>query len=348
VRADLDRRLGEELGKSLLAGDASVPDERVLELLRRYLGPHGVDESSMLLAIEGFRRGGDAQSCARWASLLAEREERPLRRGLALWRETQCQVSDPEDREASARMLAAAEGGEAGPLAPAMAARAAERLLAHGDRDGALDAYRRALETFGEPRLASMLALRLGELLDDAGQAEEAFRTLLRGLASGSGDAHASLALRRHALVRLARLAPELGRMEELDVALHAELPAADGFWSSAFRHLGRWPRAADEAKDDPFARVAGELDLADELAPRVEAAIERVQAHERDRAEAAARALAADEDEGEGERLAVSSPPPTRAEARPAARAPAPPPAAAAAADEDEDENEDEEEVLP
>ena len=53
----------------------------------------------------------------RWAHTLRQRETRPLRRGLAVWRRASC-LGIPERDEATARALVAqADGGETGSFA---------------------------------------------------------------------------------------------------------------------------------------------------------------------------------------------------------------------------------------
>lgn len=284
VRAELSSHIGSELRQALSSSGGDV-DPDVLRTLRRYLGPHHLDEDSLLLAIEAFRRSGDDPTCGRWASLLRRRDVRPIRRGLGAWREVQCKVSDPSDGQVPQHLIEMADSGMAGPFSLALAARAAEHTLAAGDARGARSIYGRALESFQEPALSGPVLLRVGQLLEAAGQYEFAAQRTLRGLALLDNDESRADPFRAAGVVALGRLDEHLSTHDRLRATLRNELRHAQGWRLPAYGYLAFRIGSAEAPEGESlFARASEEIRSVNELGPRIEKASARVVAEEKRR----------------------------------------------------------------
>jgi tetratricopeptide (TPR) repeat protein len=268
AREELGQRIAVSLGAELLAG--RLPDDATLDVLRRVVRPHQLDEDVLLLGVEAFWRRGDADSCRHWAAELGQREVRPIRRGVAAWRMVRCEPAGGADPRETQRLLAIADGGEAGPFSLAIASLAAEAQAAAGERARAIEVYERAVESLAEPRLLGPALVRLGELLEQDGRPALALPRLSRGLALLDARDPAE-PFRKVAIVALARASAPSGRSDALRVALAQEVPRAQDWWADAYRYLGQRVGAAPPPEGDGvFARAARELGRAERTGAEV------------------------------------------------------------------------------
>jgi tetratricopeptide (TPR) repeat protein len=277
AREELGQRIAVSLGAELLAG--RLPDDATLDVLRRVVRPHQLDEDVLLLGVEAFWRRGDADACRHWAAELGQREVRPIRRGVAAWRMVRCEPAGGADPRETQRLLAIADGGEAGPFSLAIASLAAEAQAAAGERARAIEVYERAVESLAEPRLLGPALVRLGELLEQDGRAALALPRLSRGLALLDAR-DPDEPFRKVAIVALARASAPSGRSEALRVALAHEVPRAQDWWADAYRYLGQRVGAAPPPEGDGvFARAARELGRAEQTGAEVARATARAAA---------------------------------------------------------------------
>ncbi len=277
AREELGQRIAVSLGEELSAG--KLPDDATLEVLRRAVRPHQLDEDVLLLGLESFWRRGDADSCRLWASELGQREVRPIQRGVAAWRVVRCEPGGGGDPREARRLLAIADSGEAGPFSLAIAALAAEAQVAAGERARAIEIYERAAESLVEPRLLGPALIRLGELLVQDGKPGLAVPRLSRGLAL-LGRRDPAEPFRIVGIVALARASAPASRPDALRLALAQELPRAQEWWADAYRYLGqRVGAAAPPEGDGVFARAFRELGAAERAREEVARATARAAA---------------------------------------------------------------------
>ncbi len=291
---DLTQRLSTEL--AVYVRDGAVPDAEVLDTAERFLRPQRISENALLLAVEGLAAADRRGTCVRWARTLAARERRPLRRGLAAWREVRCLGLRDGDRAAAHRLMIHADSGSAGPFALALAALAAESQLRLGDPQRAVRTYERALQAFTEPSLLGPVVLRLGEIEVVTKHFKLARARLTSGLALTDAAALATDPFRKAGILALAELSAQTGDYEQLRALLRVERKRVDPWWDSAYAYLLN--KVGDKTEPEPessFALVLDELEEIDRMNRRVDRVI-------RSRA-ARARALAA-------VRRDVSSPP--------------------------------------
>jgi tetratricopeptide (TPR) repeat protein len=262
VRALVVRELSHRV-LSAVEGAAQI-DPAQVENVAVDLDPELCDASALLLGLEVLYAAGRDAECLRWARALAERERRPIRVGLARWREALCAESAGESAGAHPET-------DAGPFAQALAALSAEALLERGEIEGAERIYEEALEALGEPLLLGPLLLRSGELLAQRGESGFAMQRILRGLALTESKETGDDPLRRFAVVTLSRLVQDQGMRDRLQARLVREGVHVDAWWQAAYRYLGR-RAGVPFAPGDPslFATAAAELDQAEELARKL------------------------------------------------------------------------------
>jgi tetratricopeptide (TPR) repeat protein len=268
---DLTHRVSADLAR--YATGAAAPDPSRLDLVENYMRPRIMAENELLLAIESLFLADRRAACVRWSSALQRRENRPLRRGTASWRRARCLGTPATDLNAAQRLLIDADTGETGSFALALAALAAEIHVRRDELETATDAYSRAVQALGEPRLVGPAVLRLGELEAAIGRKKLARRDLMRGLALTSDAGFASDPLRKAGLLALVRLEADADQRQQLLSLLAAERERVESWWSDAYAYLttrvgGDGPIPGG---DGSFARGMRELAAVDGLAGRLQ-----------------------------------------------------------------------------
>ena len=276
VRSMARRFLASELAGHLaeaVTSEAPVHGE-VVELMERYLDPAQLDAGALLLGIDELYRGERYVACRRWARSLVRVEQRPIRHGLASWREIACTRLLASDRNAGNRVLVRADSGNAGPFALALAVRAAEQQLRAGDLNRALRTYSRALAALPEPVLTPPILLRLGELEVEAGRNRSALRSLQRGLSLTEAKELRADPFRKAGVLALGRLAQRGVGQDLLTSTLERERPHVDETWQRIFDYLRARSRAVEGP--DVYARARREYQALDDLRRRIESRADR------------------------------------------------------------------------
>jgi tetratricopeptide (TPR) repeat protein len=269
VRRDLSHRIGAHLAAFLFEGAALDSDS--LEDLERYLHPRHVPEDLVLLALETFFRTREHTRCANWARALQTREVRPIRKGLAIWREAQCAggtLPDPDPRSALRRL---AESGEAGAFSLPLLVLVAEGMVRRGETDQARELYERGLESFRTLDLVGPVLIRLGEVRMATGRADDAPRPLLEGLALLDPEFTPAIPFRSVSLVALLRLAEWRTPSRAVRTSVREALGTAPEEWGGPLRYLASRVKLADPPSGDGlFARATAALREIDRFATDV------------------------------------------------------------------------------
>jgi tetratricopeptide (TPR) repeat protein len=269
VRRDLSHRIGAHLAAFLFEG--APLDSATLEDLERYLHPRHVPEDLVLLALETFFRTGERTRCANWARALHSREVRPIRKGLAIWREAQCaggSLPDPDPRSALRRL---AESGEAGAFSLPLLVLVAEGMFRRGETQQAREVYERGLESFRTPDLVGPVLVRLGEIWIVTGRAQDAPRAVLEGLALLDPEFPPAVPFRSVGLVTLLRLAESQTPTRAVRASVNEALGTAPQEWEGALRYLASRVELADPPSGDGlFGRATEALRETDRFSTRL------------------------------------------------------------------------------
>jgi tetratricopeptide (TPR) repeat protein len=269
VGRDLAYRIGEHFVGFLLRG--AQLDATFLEDLDRYLYPPRVPEELVLLALETSFRIGDRRRCTGWARTLQSREVRPIRRGLALWREAHCMGRFLPDRISGDVLIQVADTGETGAFSLPLITLAAEGRIHEGDAEGGVEIYGRALETFGTPDLLAPVLIRMGELKGAMGQLSDATRPVVRGLALLDPAYASARGFRAVGLVTLLRLASRVEVTPAVRTSVQQALAAASPEWRGALQYLASRVDLADPPSGEGiFARATLQMRETDRLAVRL------------------------------------------------------------------------------
>jgi tetratricopeptide (TPR) repeat protein len=268
VEKDLTYRLGSELVRFLF--DGAEPEPSVVQDLNAYVHPSRVSEDLLLLAMEAFWGSGDHHDCFRWALALQTREVRPIRRGLAVWRESLCSGALSPSARLGGALVRVADSGEAGAFSLPLVTLAAERELKSGNRKEALELYERALEGFGTPDVIGPVLIRLGELRVGSEFGQRTMRPVVRGLALLDPDLDATRAFRSAGLVTLLRAALRQKPSKTVRTSVQTALRGAPEEWRGLLRYLASRAQIIDPPTGDGlFARAAREVRRAERLAAR-------------------------------------------------------------------------------
>jgi tetratricopeptide (TPR) repeat protein len=269
VRRDLSHRIGSHLAAFLFWGAAL--DSGSVEDLERFLHPRHVPEDLVLLALETFFRTAEHTRCANWARALQAREVRPIRKGLAIWREAQCTGGSLPDPDPASALRRLADSGEAGAFSLPLLALVAEGMFRRGETDQAREVYERALESFRTPDLVGPVLVRLGEVWLVTGRADDAARPVLEGLALLDPEFAPSLPFRSVGLVTLLRLAEWHAPNRAVKTSVREALHTAPEEWAGALRYLASRVKLADPPSGDGlFARAGAVLREADQFSTRL------------------------------------------------------------------------------
>ncbi len=269
IRRDLSHRIGSHLAAFLFKGEPLDSDS--LEDLERYLHPRHVPEDLVLLALETFFRTAEHTRCANWARALEAREVRPIRKGLAIWREAQCAggaLPDPDPRSALRRL---AESGEAGAFSLPLLVLVAEGMFRRGEMDQAREVYERGLESFRTPDLVGPVLIRLGEVWMVTGRADDAPRPVLEGLALLDPEFAPALPFRSLGLVTLLRLAEWHTPTRAVRTSVNEALNTAPEEWGGPLRYLASRVKLADPPSGSGlFGRATAVLRETDQFSTRL------------------------------------------------------------------------------
>jgi tetratricopeptide (TPR) repeat protein len=269
VRRDLSHRIGAHLAEFLFQGEDL--DSAFVEDLERYLHPRRVPEDLVLLALETFFRTRERSRCANWARALQTREVRPIRRGLALWREVQCATGPLPEPDPQSTLVRVAQSGEAGAFSLPLIALIAEGRLRLGEVDRAELLYSRALESFRPPELAGPVLIRLGETRVAAGRNADATRPILEGLALLEPDVTVTRPFRSVGLVTLLRLAEAETPTSATRVSIQQALQTTSPQWSGALHYLASRVKLSEPPRGDGlFARATAQMRAADLFSARL------------------------------------------------------------------------------
>jgi tetratricopeptide (TPR) repeat protein len=269
VRRDLSHRIGAHLADFLFGG-ASL-DAGSIEDLERFLHPRHVPEDLVLLALETFFRTGEHTRCANWARALHAREVRPIRKGLAIWREAQCTGGALPDPDPASALRRLADSGEAGAFSLPLLALVAEGMFRRGEMDQAREVYERGLESFRTPDLVGPVLVRLGEVWLVTGRADDAARPVLEGLALLDPEFAPARPFRSVGLVTLLRIAEWHTPTAAVRASVRDALQTAPEEWGGPLRYLAARVKLADPPSGDGlFARAGAVLREADQFSTRL------------------------------------------------------------------------------